>query len=77
MDVAFILHVNVQDVSTLADEAADIQDDLTSAGHDVVSVTPWTRPTLQSQTGTSTTLPFSQPSVPLPLPPTDPPIQIS
>lgn len=42
----FLVHVTVPDVSplALAGEAGDIEHDLSSAGHDVVSVAPWQRP---------------------------------
>lgn len=48
MEVTYLVAVNIEDVSTIADQAADIQDDLESAGHDVVSVKPWARPTQQT-----------------------------
>jgi hypothetical protein len=48
MTVTFLVAVNLSDLTTLADVAADIEDDLASAGHDVVSVKPWTRPTAQT-----------------------------
>lgn len=46
--VAFILHVNLPDVSlpSLTATADDILNDLIDAGHDVESVTPWQRPSL-------------------------------
>ena len=43
----FLVHLIVDDVSpsVLLDLAAELEDDLTKAGHDVESVAPWTRPT--------------------------------
>lgn len=46
MTVTFLVSINLDDLSTIADVAADIQDDLISAGHDVEEVKPWQRPTL-------------------------------
>jgi hypothetical protein len=46
MTVTFLVAVVLQDLSSIADVAADIEEDLTSAGHEVESVKPWARPTL-------------------------------
>ena len=45
-DVAFIATLRIDDLSTLADVAADIQDDLEEKGYDVKSVAPCARPAL-------------------------------
>jgi hypothetical protein len=45
MTVTFLVAVRLTDLSTLTDYASDIEDDLVTAGHDVVSVKPWARPT--------------------------------
>lgn len=62
MNVTFLLHLNVEDVSQIPALAVDIQDDLIGAGHDVISVEPWSRPTQN----------LASPLVPLPSPPTEP-----
>lgn len=48
MRATFLVEVELEDVSpqVLMDEAATIQQDLFSSGLDVISVKPWTRPTL-------------------------------
>lgn len=46
-DVAFLVHLNVDDVMALPQIADEINDDLSRGGHDVISVAPWQRPTLQ------------------------------
>lgn len=43
MNAAFIVKLDVGDVSTLADTAADIEDDLAAKGYLVISVMPWRR----------------------------------
>lgn len=43
MNAAFIVKLDVGDVSTLANTAADIEDDLASKGYLVISVKPWRR----------------------------------
>lgn len=48
MEVTYLVAVNIEDLSTITDQALDIQDDLESAGHDVVSVKPWARPSQQA-----------------------------
>jgi hypothetical protein len=47
MTVTFLVAINLDDLTSLPDVALDLQDDLESAGHDVVSVNPWARPTQQ------------------------------
>jgi hypothetical protein len=47
MNVAFIAQINLDDLSSLADVAREIEEDLSNAGFEVVSVTPWQRPSLQ------------------------------
>lgn len=49
MIVTFLVALNLDDLSSIADIASDIDDDLTSAGHTVESVKPWARPTLAGQ----------------------------
>jgi hypothetical protein len=51
MTVTFLVAVTLQDLSSIADVAADIEEDLVSAGHEVESVKPWARPTIQSAGG--------------------------
>lgn len=46
MKVAFIVNIELEDPSMAADTAVDIEDDLVSAGFDVVSVQPWARPAM-------------------------------
>lgn len=48
--VAFIVHVNLSDVTpqSLALTADDVFDDLVGGGHDVASVAPWQRPSLET-----------------------------
>jgi hypothetical protein len=38
---AFIVKLDVEDISTLQDTAMDIEDDLAAKGHLVISVAPW------------------------------------
>jgi hypothetical protein len=47
MNVAFITEINLDDLSNLPDVAREIQEDLTNAGFEVVSVAPWKRPSLE------------------------------
>jgi hypothetical protein len=47
MLVTFLVALDLSDISTLAETALDIQDDLEQAGHSVESVKPWARPTAQ------------------------------
>ena len=56
MNVAFIVNIDLDDLSSLADVAADIQDDLEEKGYEVKSVAPWARPAL-TQGGTAPLLP--------------------
>lgn len=44
MTRTLLVALNVTDGSLLTDLAVDIENDLTSAGHDVVSVRPWGSP---------------------------------
>jgi hypothetical protein len=46
MNVAFITVLNLDDLSNLPDVAAEISDDLSNSGFEVVSVQPWARPSL-------------------------------
>lgn len=59
-EVTFLVAVNIDDVSVLTETALNINDDLTQSGHDVVSVKPWARPTVQSSVS-----PFAVPPSPL------------
>ena len=49
MTVAFIVQINLDDLSGLPDVAAEIVDDLSGAGFDVIDVQPWKRPSLVQQ----------------------------
>lgn len=44
MTVTFLVAIKLNDLSTLSDTAADIEDDLNEAGYEVDSVKPWARP---------------------------------
>jgi hypothetical protein len=57
MTVTFLVAVVLQDLSSIADVAGDIEEDLTSAGHEVESVKPWARPTIQASGGPFAALP--------------------
>jgi len=46
MNVTFLATVNLDDLSSLADVAVEISDDLMEGGFDVVSVEPWARPSI-------------------------------
>ncbi len=52
--VAFIVTLNLDDTSptSLISESADILEDLTRSGHDVVEVKPWARQSLVGDTTT-------------------------
>lgn len=50
-DVAFILKLKLDDLSSIADVAGDIEEDLIEKGYDVDSVTPWARPSLPPSGG--------------------------
>lgn len=43
-EVTYLVKLNIPELSQIADIAGDIEEDLTSSGHDVVSVAPWARP---------------------------------
>lgn len=47
MNVAFIVQIDLDDLSSLADTAREIGQDLTDAGFDVKKVAPWQRPSIQ------------------------------
>jgi hypothetical protein len=47
MNVTFLANINLDDLSSLADTARDIEEDLSNAGYEVISVAPWQRPSLQ------------------------------
>ena len=44
MQTTFLVKVEIMDVTEIPGVAEDIEDDLLSAGHDVISVEPWARP---------------------------------
>jgi hypothetical protein len=46
MNVAFIVQINLDDLSDLPGQAMEIQQDLQDAGFDVKAVAPWQRPSL-------------------------------
>jgi hypothetical protein len=46
MNVAFIVQINLDDLSNLPDVSREIQDDLNNAGFEVTKVAPWQRPSL-------------------------------
>jgi hypothetical protein len=46
MNATFLVTVDVLDETAIPDTALDIEDDLLSAGHDVIVVKPWARPTI-------------------------------
>jgi hypothetical protein len=43
MKAAFIVKLDVESISTLAETAEDIADDLSASGYLVISVVPWRR----------------------------------
>ena len=49
MNVAFIVTINLDDLSDLPGVAGEIEDDLSN--FEVVSVAPWARPSLQQTVG--------------------------
>lgn len=53
--VAFIVKINLDDLSSLPDVTTDIEDDLSQAGYEVVDVAPWSRPAML-------TVPTTQPT---------------
>lgn len=50
MTSAFIVNLNLDTLENLPELANEIADDLSSAGFDVISVAPWTHPSLQLST---------------------------
>jgi hypothetical protein len=60
MNVAFIAEVNLDDLSDLAGTAREIEQDLSNAGFEVISVKPWARPSLKLPG--ETTVPTTQPT---------------
>lgn len=44
MDVTYLVAVSISDVSQLTATAEQIEEDLSSSGHEVLSVHPWARP---------------------------------
>lgn len=48
MQVAFIVKLDLPDTTNLPGLALELQDDLADAGHVVLSVQPWARPTLET-----------------------------
>ena len=78
MTRTLLVALNVTDSSSLSELAADVEDDLIRAGHDVESVRPWgspldqitsTTPTTTLATGTTFATPIS-PVEPAPPPET-------
>lgn len=59
MNVAFIVNLNLDDLSDLQGVAQEINDDLSQAGFEVVQVAPWQRPSLQAAVPITT-----QPTIP-------------
>jgi hypothetical protein len=47
MNVAFIVQINLDDLSDLPGTSREIQEDLNNAGFEVVQVKPWQRPSLE------------------------------
>jgi hypothetical protein len=47
VNVAFIVQINLDDLSNLPDVSREIQDDLNNAGFEVTKVAPWQRPSLK------------------------------
>jgi hypothetical protein len=54
MNVTFLTTINLDDLSGLADTARDIEQDLSNAGYEVISVAPWQRPSLETAVPTTT-----------------------
>lgn len=44
MTSTFLVKLEIMDITEIPMVAEDVMDDLLSAGHDVISVTPWARP---------------------------------
>jgi hypothetical protein len=47
MNVAFIVQLNLDDLSNLPDVSREIQEDLNNAGFEVTKVAPWQRPSIK------------------------------
>jgi hypothetical protein len=45
MNATFIVTLDVESPDVIPDIAVDLEDDLLAAGHDVITVKPWARPT--------------------------------
>lgn len=54
MNVTFLVALNLDDVSSLADISNEINDDLSNSGFEVVSVQPWARPSVTTVPITTT-----------------------
>lgn len=65
MIVTFLVKLDVQDLTTLADESAHVQDALESAGFQVEGVQPWARPTLQGGNPLQQLPPMAEPPPPI------------
>jgi hypothetical protein len=46
MNASFIVTLDVESQDIIPDTAIDLEDDLLAAGHDVIVVKPWARPTI-------------------------------
>ena len=47
MNVAFIVEINLDDLSDLAGTASEIEQDLNNSGFEIISVKPWKGPSLE------------------------------
>jgi hypothetical protein len=67
MNVTFLVDINLDDLSSLADTASDIEQDLSNAGYEVNGVKPWQRPSLlqPGQPAVPTTNQTTQPIEPI------------
>lgn len=46
MNASFIVTLDVESQDVIPDTALDMEDDLLAAGHDVIVVKPWARPSV-------------------------------
>jgi hypothetical protein len=46
MTSTFLVTLEIESPDVIPDTAIDLEDDLLAAGHDVITVKPWARPTL-------------------------------
>lgn len=65
MNVAFIVQLNLDDLSDLPGTSRDIEQDLGNAGYEVVSVHPWQRPSLNLTELPTTTVPTTNQTQPI------------